>query len=612
MNLIRRISVACWSFPLIACQVAALHAQQTLVTFQPQGPAAWNAPDNWDPANVPEAIYNEVALIGGGKSVFVADVPPAAGGAIMDSSTLEIRPGGNLTLTQGTDVFGNLVLGQSVDTQLVIRRGGSLTAASLVSGGGPGTTLTLGETSGVGVSALTLGTADLNRVTRIVGSQANFTTTGDLRFGPAQTLVPVLTSATHATIQVGGTAQLAGTLRPEFAGYAPQLGDAWDLVDANRVTGRFALDLSQTPTAPRGAGYYVQYGADAATLHYDNLLVLQVDRGTGAMQILNVLGDPIALDAYTIVSPSGVLTGAWNSLQDQGLPGWDEADNATATRLTEFKTFGAATLSAGATLQLGTAYAPPAPAAFGIQPGTDLSFQYHVPGVGTLGGQVELIGALNNLVLTINPATGEAAIQNESPYFDVAIDAYTLTSASGKLLTSNSSWNSLQDQGLDAWDEADNASPERLTEFQTSGFTFLPGGGRVLHLGRPVDISSEDLRLGDFAVQFHLSTGETTEGIVKFGELPVFERLAGDYNGDGAVDGGDLLAWQQSFLATVAPGSGADGNGDGVVNGQDLLIWEGAFPSVAGGASLAIPEPAGHALVLLTLAAAAYGRRARS
>ena len=41
----------------------------------------------------------------------------------------------------------------------------------------------------------------------------------------------------------------------------------------------------------------------------------------------------------------------------------------------------------------------------------------------------------------INPATGEAAIQNESPFFDVSIDAYTIASADGALLTGNGAWN---------------------------------------------------------------------------------------------------------------------------------------------------------------------------
>src|SRR5688572_21383812 len=110
-----------------------------------------------------------------------------------------------------------------------------------------------------------------------------------------------------------------------------------------------------------------------------------------------------------------------------------------------------------------------------------------------------MVGARNNLVLTINPATGEAAIQNESPYFNVSIDAYTITSDSGKLLTGNAAWNSLQDQGLAGWDQADNSNAIRITEFKTTGATSMPGGGTVLDLGAPISLAAGPLDPDDFS-----------------------------------------------------------------------------------------------------------------
>ena len=48
--------------------------------------------------------------------------------------------------------------------------------------------------------------------------------------------------------------------------------------------------------------------------------------------------------------------------------------------------------------------------------------------------------------------------------------------------------------------------------------------------------------------------------------------LAGDANGDGAVDAADLSVLLGQFGQNVTPGSGADFNGDGVVNSADLSV----------------------------------------
>jgi hypothetical protein len=55
------------------------------------------------------------------------------------------------------------------------------------------------------------------------------------------------------------------------------------------------------------------------------------------------------------------------------------------------------------------------------------------------------------------------------------------------------------------------------------------------------------------------------------------DRLPGDYNEDGRVDGMDLLEWLGQRGARVEPGTGADGNGDGVVDDADLEVWRDHF-----------------------------------
>jgi cytochrome c peroxidase len=55
-----------------------------------------------------------------------------------------------------------------------------------------------------------------------------------------------------------------------------------------------------------------------------------------------------------------------------------------------------------------------------------------------------------------------------------------------------------------------------------------------------------------------------------------FVELSGDYDGNGIVDGGDLLVWQNNLGLTQDDVSGAlwgDGDSDGVVGDSDLSVW---------------------------------------
>ncbi len=55
---------------------------------------------------------------------------------------------------------------------------------------------------------------------------------------------------------------------------------------------------------------------------------------------------------------------------------------------------------------------------------------------------------------------------------------------------------------------------------------------------------------------------------------------AGDYDGNGRVDGADFLAWQRTLgKAIQPPGSDADGNLSGVVDTADLGVWRSGFAS---------------------------------
>jgi hypothetical protein len=78
---------------------------------------------------------------------------------------------------------------------------------------------------------------------------------------------------------------------------------------------------------------------------------------------------------------------------------------------------------------------------------------------------------------------------------------------------------------------------------------------------------------------------------------------AGDFNGDGYVDGGDLAAWQAGAgMTSGAAWADGDADGDGDVDGADFLMWQqhvGTNPLAVRGGAVAAPEPAGVALCML-------------
>ncbi len=90
--------------------------------------------------------------------------------------------------------------------------------------------------------------------------------------------------------------------------------------------------------------------------------------------------------------------------------------------------------------------------------------------------------------------------------------------------------------------------------------------------------------------------------------VSLVQSQAGDFNLDGAVNGGDLLVWQRA-LGTVAehPGVGADGNCDGLVDWADLTMWSAdiaAAKAAAAGQNAvqsAVPEPPAMGLLLVAV-----------
>lgn len=592
---------------VIAVATANSSTAQTEFQFIGAVPSTWDDENNWDDpvgfGGLPDAQFDDIAVIGPGDFAFVDNTPATFPGQInINSGTLEIRNSGNLAAVPGLAATNGTL---NMNGQLFVRPGGTLDVQTINSGGAAGSTITLGEVGAADVATLTVAGGQLNRLTRLEGPNVDFSSSGDLSFGSTNVLVPVITSQGHSIIDVSGIANLDGRVQPEFDGVTIQVGDSWDLVSAAAVTGQFTVDPSAISVqTPRGTALTVTTTATTATLELTNQLLLTANAVTGVIEIENVLGSPITFDAYTISSPSGSLGGNWNSLDSQATGGWDEAETSDEFRLTEVNPQSLSTLSAGEKFSLGTPYAA-TPSTFGEEVG-DLTFHYGLEG-NLVEAAVEIVSPVNNFVLTIDPATGEAAFQNESPFFDVAIDAYTITSASGTLLADNANWISLADQGIDAWDEAETSDAFRLTEVLPVGTTLMVGGGRVMDLGTPIQLPSggeDPLQVDNFSVLFGVA-GTLIEGVVRFGPVPTFTAPEGDFNGDGVVNSADYTVWRDNL--GNPSGLANQGSLSGPVGAAHYDLWKSNFAATGGSllsTSTTVPEPSS-LLVLLTLVGAA-------
>jgi hypothetical protein len=82
-----------------------------------------------------------------------------------------------------------------------------------------------------------------------------------------------------------------------------------------------------------------------------------------------------------------------------------------------------------------------------------------------------------------------------------------------------------------------------------------------------------------------------------------------DFDGDGDVDGQDLLTWQRGAgLTGQTNNDNGDATGDGIVNGADLTAWRSQF-ATATVVAATIPEPGAYVLAFTATAAAVRIRR---
>ena len=278
------------------------------------------------------------------------------------------------------------------------------------------------------------------------------------------TLGAEITGANHPAISVGGTATLGGTLDAQFNGVTPAAGDSWDLLDASSFTGSFNGITSNVALGP-GESFGIREMAGGtngmlAQLVFEQRLSLTVDRGSKIASLNNPGGAVISIDGYRIESALGSINPTpWSSFEDLGLDGgtWLEAGGGgTANQLAELNPDTSAALAGFSTQPIGGVFQPNF-VTFGEET-EDLVFTYTTPSGETLEGSVDYVGRKqhNNLVLVVDPNTGDGRLRNESGVA-VSIEGYTILSGSGGLLDS---WNSLEDQAAESgtWFEA---NPQR-------------------------------------------------------------------------------------------------------------------------------------------------------
>ena len=323
-------------------------------------------------------------------------------------------------------------------------------------------------------------------------------------------------------------------------------------------------------------------------------LKLTVDRATGAIRLSNPTDGPIEIDSYSILSATGSLdpaNGKWQSFADQSVSGWMEAA-PVSTELSELNPLGSSVFAASDERSLGQAYAPNPPA-FGVSV-SDLQFTYSSPTGQTYQGIIEYVGddTSNNLVLTVNTGTGEATLENASP-FDVSIDAYSILSESGALKPGNGDWSSLADQAVNGWQESGPTS-EALSELNPLDGQLLASGAEY-EMGGLFDVEGNH----DLEFSFSLVGDESMAGVVIY-------QLTGDYNDDGIVNAADYTVWRDAVGSPTAALANRDPSNSGAVDADDYAVWKANYGNssddgVIGEPLNSVPEPSAGLIVLSML-----------
>jgi hypothetical protein len=577
--------------------------------------------DNWFAATlelrfIPDFSVGdgERAFIENGGTAFVSSDGGISPGQIVlgsaggTSGTLEVQDGGVLASRIGAATNGNITVGSAggVGTLRVLP-GGTLTAEGPISQGtNSANSILVGGLTG-SAATLSASSAVLPRALQVFPNAA-FSVTGGANFAATSNYTSEITgNEVNGKFDVGATATLAGTLNLNFNSYTPSTGHSWNVVEATTINGSFSAITHNAALAANQNFVVTKPDAGDGQLGYNvslqEVLVLEVDRNTGAATIKHPGGASIPVDGYFVGSTVGSLAPAGRtSVNGQSNLGTGWIDTAgTATNVGELKAVGEGSVPGGnvASISLGSIFNATA-GPFG-QNNEDLQFVYRRLSDGAqFPGRVHYSGdRFNTLVLQVDPTgTGDAYLRNTSNKTAI-IDGYEVLSEAGRLTTSG--WDSLDEQnyeGADTWLELDN-NANQVGEVNQFGFTTL-GPGASLNLGPLYLGGAQDLVLN--FLQMSDDEGIGTAGIVLY---EAFEAILGDYNGNGIVDAADYTTWRDHLgQAFTLSGERPDAVSPGEVDQEDYAYWVSRFGATSnpGAASLgarAVPEPASWLLAVV-------------
>ncbi|TWT72842.1 hypothetical protein Pla123a_41430 [Posidoniimonas polymericola] len=583
----------------VAALVAPAQAQVNY-TFLPTTAANWNVDANWsdgaDPPNmfVPSIDFDETATIGNADSIAqVTDTPPTPIGLTINAGAVEVASTGSLSIVVSGNVAGSGGATINASGRMSVASGGSFNSENLTVNG-----------------ALE------------VGSTASVSTSDGITFNGGSTFNPQLDSASFNAISTPGPITLlGGTVSLDF-GYTPSPSDTWNLFDGGSVVGNMPdVEVGSGLTLDPWQKYAIRTSAGGAngavgTLQLEDRVVLSIDRSTGVGTITNMSASAIDLDGYVIESGLGSINpSAFNSFSDQSLDGgsWGEFGVLANESIGELRNGGITSLAAGASRSIGAVFDPTV-----AELGTDyedLSFSYTNELYDSIGGVVVYDGnkKFNNLVLNVDPVTGEAVLVNESP-LSITIDGYAVKSASGALLTGG--WTSLEDQATAGGDWLEiGADSGQLGELKSAGSTVL-AQGTSYNLGAIFDTAGEE----DLTLEFFFADefAAPAFGVVSYEELvdPMF--ILGDTNNDGVVNTLDidpfvLALTDPGGYASAFPGVDllevADTNIDGVVNTLDIDPFVSILTGGGLSAAQAAPEPCSLLLAMAAIGLAGVRKR---
>ena len=553
-------------------------------------PLNWNTSNNWSPiAGAPNEAFDQIGVINNGGIAFLDSAAAFTAGGLQlgrfddpsgGAGTLEVRSGGALTIqnngvTNGALIVGDFAGGGFTGT-LDVQSGGSVSTDFMdIRGGNSSATV-----SGTGSINATL--INVSNDLRLVGPSASVTTSTLQLFGGGN-VVAEITGTSHSAITVTGIARLGGSVELDFNGHTPSVGDSWTLINAGTVVDDFTVPQVSSNVAPgAGQSYVLTKSSSQVKVSLENVLTLKVDRDSGAVSIDNDSASLLGFNAYSIRSAGGSLDSSnWQSLASGPFPNFQEA-NPSANQLGEIDPAGAASFGASSSQSLGTPYAPSSIVPFGtpLASAEDLVFSYQRDSDGaTISGLVEYTGDLlaNNLVLSIDPSSGDATVTNDSS-IAVSIDSYTVASASNSLLTS---WNSLSDQSELGWEEA-SPTIGRVSELNpTDELTLNPGETFTLD-GLWNTLGLQDA--SDYSFSFRETTLGTIDGIVEFASA------GADADGDGDVDGADFLLIQRTDPSLIS-------------------AWEAVYGGGPISATTSVPEPTSLSLLFVSAMLLAGSKR---